>query len=99
MADAEHIKIDIVIAGRTYNLTVKAGDKDRLLKTVDNINKRILGNSTTYAHRDTQDLLAMAALQYADAAARYEAEKTYKDRYLEQKLNEINELLGSETDQ
>jgi len=99
MTDTEHIKIDIEIAGRTYNLTVKSGDKDRLLKTVDNINRRILGNSTSYAHRDTQDLLAMATLQYADAAARYEAEKTYKDKYLEQKLNEIDQLLGSEIDQ
>lgn len=98
MANEEKIGLDVIIADRTYHLSVDENSKDRILKVADDINKMIIRNSTSYAHRDGKDLLAMVALQYAVTAAKYEEEKTFKDKYLENKLTEISDLLSSEID-
>lgn len=96
MANEEKTGLDIVIAERTYHLSVDEKSKERILKVANDINKMIVRNSTSYAHRDERDLLAMVALQYAVTAAKYEEEKTFKDKYLENKLTEISDLLSSE---
>ena len=53
----------ITIAGRTYPLNVLETEQNKVLKAADDINKAIELLSKSYAVKDTQDLLAMSALQ------------------------------------
>lgn len=59
------LSIKVVVAGRTYPLTVNEGEQDRVQKAVDDINKSIQLLQENYAVKDMQDLLAMTALQLA----------------------------------
>jgi len=57
------ISLKITIAGRTYPLNVLESEQEKVLKAADDINKSIELLSKSYAVKDTQDLLAMSALQ------------------------------------
>lgn len=57
--------IKVVVAGRTYPLTVTQAEKDRVLQAAEEINRSIKLLQENYAVKDTQDLLAMTALQLA----------------------------------
>jgi cell division protein ZapA len=57
------VSLKITIAGRTYPLNVLESEQDKVLKAADDINKAIELLSKSYAVKDTQDLLAMSALQ------------------------------------
>lgn len=57
------ISIKVVVAGRTYPLTVSQGEEERIYKAADDINKSIKLLKESYAVKDMQDLLAMTALQ------------------------------------
>ncbi|MGV3629947.1 MAG: cell division protein ZapA [Bacteroidota bacterium] len=59
------ISLKIVVAGRTYPLTVNEGEQAKVLKAADDINKSIKLLQDNYAVKDMQDLLAMTALQLA----------------------------------
>lgn len=57
------ISLKITIAGRTYPLNILETEREKVLKAADDINKSIELLSKSYAVKDTQDLLAMSALQ------------------------------------
>jgi cell division protein ZapA len=57
------VSLKITIAGRTYPLNVLETEQNKVLKAADDINKAIELLSKSYAVKDTQDLLAMSALQ------------------------------------
>jgi len=57
------VSLKITIAGRTYPLNVLESEQEKVLKAADDINKAIELLSKSYAVKDTQDLLAMSALQ------------------------------------
>jgi cell division protein ZapA len=57
------VSLKITIAGRTYPLNVLETEQEKVLKAADDINKVIELLSKSYAVKDTQDLLAMSALQ------------------------------------
>ena len=57
------VSLKITIAGRTYPLNVLETEQEKVLKAADDINKSIELLSKSYAVKDTQDLLAMSALQ------------------------------------
>ena len=59
------LSIKVVIAGRTYPLSVNESEQDRVLKAAEDINNSIKLLQKNYAVRDMQDLLAMTALQLA----------------------------------
>lgn len=59
------ISLKIVVAGRSYPLSVNAGEEKKVLKAADDINKSIKLLQDNYAVKDMQDLLAMTALQLA----------------------------------
>lgn len=59
------VSLKIVVAGRTYPLTVNEGEQAKVLKAADDINKSIKLLQDNYAVKDMQDLLAMTALQLA----------------------------------
>jgi cell division protein ZapA (FtsZ GTPase activity inhibitor) len=61
----EKLSLKVVVAGRTYPLTVSQGEQEKVLKAAEDINKAIHILKDNYAVKDMQDLLAMAALQLA----------------------------------
>ena len=59
------LSLKIVVAGRTYPLTVNEGEDIKIIKAADDINRAIKMLQENYAVKDMQDLLAMTALQLA----------------------------------
>jgi cell division protein ZapA (FtsZ GTPase activity inhibitor) len=59
------LAIKIVIAGRTYPLTIEMDEEENLQKAARNIEDSINFFQESYAVKDKQDLLAMTALQLA----------------------------------
>lgn len=60
------LKINIVIAGRTYPLTVNnTREEEGMRKAASTINDLIFKFEQNYAVSDKQDVLAMCALQFA----------------------------------
>lgn len=57
------VSLKVVVAGRTYPLTVQESEVDKVQRAADDINKAIKQLQDNFAVRDMQDLLAMTALQ------------------------------------
>lgn len=61
----EKVSLKIVIAGRTYPLTIKGDEEAVIREAAERINANIQKLQSTYAVKDMQDLLAMTTLQMA----------------------------------
>ncbi len=61
----DKIALKIIVAGRTYPLTIKKEEEEAIRKAADRINSNIQKLQGSYAVKDMQDLLAMTALQIA----------------------------------
>ncbi|MFT4601509.1 MAG: cell division protein ZapA (FtsZ GTPase activity inhibitor) [Arenicella sp.] len=61
----DKISLKIIIAGRTYPLTIKKEEEVAIKEAADRINSNIKKLQGSYAVKDMQDLLAMTALQMA----------------------------------
>ncbi len=61
----EKVSLKIVIAGRTYPLTIKRDEEDAIRNAAERINSNIVKLQGSYAVKDMQDLLAMTTLQIA----------------------------------
>lgn len=59
MAD---VSLKVIIAGRTYPLTVKQEDEQPVMDAAKMINDKVKEFEQNYSVRDKQDLLAMSAL-------------------------------------
>jgi len=59
------VSFKVVVAGRTYPLTINEGEEGKIQKAADDINQAIKLLQDNYAVKDMQDLLAMTALQLA----------------------------------
>ena len=92
----EEIAINIVIADRSYKLTVARADEEKVRMAAAAINDRVKSYSKHYAFKDMQDLLSMTALQFATSTVKYESELAFRDQNLEQKLNELDTLLSEQ---
>ena len=92
----EEITINIVIADKSYKLTVARADEEMVRKAAALINERIKSYSAHYAFKDMQDLLSMTALQFATSTVKYESELAFRDQNMGQKLNELNALLSEQ---
>jgi hypothetical protein len=57
------VSLKVVVAGRTYPLTVQESEVEKVQRAADEINKAIKQLQENFAVRDMQDLLAMTALQ------------------------------------
>lgn len=62
------VSLKVVIAGRTYPLTVQETEVDKVNRAAEDINKAIKQLQDNFAVRDMQDLLAMTALQLSTRA-------------------------------
>lgn len=61
----DKIALKIIVAGRTYPLTIKREEESAIRSAADRINSNIQKLQGSYAVKDMQDLLAMTALQIA----------------------------------
>jgi len=61
----EKISLKVIIAGRTYPLTIKKEEEGAINAAAEKINSNIKKLQSSYAVKDMQDLLAMTALQLA----------------------------------
>jgi cell division protein ZapA len=92
----EKLKINIVIAGRTYPLSVNnTKEEEGMRKAANAINKLIAIYEQNYAVSDKQDVLAMCALQFASKAEISSIENKTTDKEVIQKLNELTNLVNS----
>ena len=89
------LSLKVVVAGRTYPLSVEESEEKRVLKSASDINKAIKLLQDNYAVKDMQDLLAMTALQLAS-----KADGTVKsDGFDVSKLKEIEDDLQALSDE
>lgn len=92
------VSLKVVVAGRTYPLSVNESEEQRVLKAAEDINKAIKVLQDNYAVRDMQDLLAMTALQLASKSdAAKVAEPVDSGRTAE--IEKMLESLSAELDQ
>mgnify|MGYP000005817987 CR=1 FL=1 len=92
----EKLKINIVIAGRTYPLSVSnTKEEEGMRKAATAINNLISMYEQNYAVSDKQDVLAMCALQFASLQ---EVKSIYNDQdgeEIEKKLLEMSAVLDT----
>ena len=68
--ELEKVSLKLNIAGRVYPLTVNVAEVDDLKKAEASLEQCLQMFQKSYAVRDKQDLLAMAALQVSALASR-----------------------------
>ena len=60
----DKLSIRVNVADRYYPLKVESENEERIRKAARLINEKVLQYKQRYVDKDTQDFLAMAALQY-----------------------------------
>jgi cell division protein ZapA len=90
------LKINIVIAGRTYPLSVNnTNEEEGMRKAAIAINKLISKYEQNYAVSDKQDVLAMCALQFASKLEISTLEKSSEKTETVNKLKELTHLVDT----
>ena len=75
------LKVNVVIAGRTYPLSVNNTEEEEgMRKAAKSINELVTKYEQNYAVSDKQDVLAMCALQFASKL---------------EKINELTQIVSS----
>jgi len=93
---SEKLKINIVIAGRSYPLSVSSTQEEEgMRKAAANINQLISLYEQNYAVNDKQDVLAMCALRFASQLEISSIDKSENTEMAFQKIQDLNELLKS----
>jgi succinate dehydrogenase/fumarate reductase flavoprotein subunit len=91
----EKLKINLVIAGRTYPLSVNnTKEEEGMRKAVANINRLISMYENNYAVSDKQDVLAMCALQFASKLEISSLDKQESSTEALDKINELSKLVS-----
>lgn len=88
------LSIKVIIAGRTYPLTIKREEEENVRKAAKLINDRIKEYEDNYSVRDKQDLLAMTALQIAAQNLHLEDKPVIEDPALADTLVEMEALIS-----
>jgi len=91
----EKLKINLIIAGRTYPLSVNSNiEEEGMRKAAANINQLISKYEKNYAVSDKQDVLAMCALQFASKLeiSTLDTEETNTEAL--DKINELTKLVS-----
>ena len=90
----EKLKVNVVIAGRTYPLIVKDEvEEEGMRKAAKQINNLILKFEQNYAVADKQDVLAMSALQFASKLEINSLKASNEAAEVSNKINELTDLL------
>jgi cell division protein ZapA (FtsZ GTPase activity inhibitor) len=87
----EKLSIRVNLAERYYPLKIDRGDEEKIRKAARMINEKVLQYKQKYADKDTQDFMAMAALQFVIKII--ETEEGSNAEPFESKVSEVaNEL-------
>ena len=89
------LSLKVVVAGRTYPLSVEENEVEKVEAAAKDINKAIKLLQDNYAVKDMQDLLAMTALQLAvkeGKKSKEVIEPDYSD--IEDRLSALIQELG-----
>ena len=87
------MNIKVVIAGRPYPMSIVPEQEEVVRKAADLVNESLKDYAHRFQFTDQQDLLAMVALQFANDSIELESQKNFREEEMEQKLNEIDQLL------
>jgi len=88
----DKLSIRVNVADRYYPLKVEGENEERIRKAARLINEKVLQYKQRYVDKDTQDFLAMAALQYVIRLM--EIEEREEDRVVEEGLRELTEKIN-----
>lgn len=77
-------------------MSVTAEQEESARKAAQVINDTIKEFAHSFEYKDQQDLLAMVALQNAVGKIELEREKNFRDKEMEKKLKEIDEVLSAQ---
>jgi cell division protein ZapA (FtsZ GTPase activity inhibitor) len=89
----EKLSIRINIADRYYPLKIDRNDEERIRKAARHINEKVIQYKQRYSDKDTQDFLAMAALQFVLKSIDSEGKGDISP--ILEKIREINHELDS----
>lgn len=89
----ENLTISVIIAERKYSLTIQKEDEEVIRKAAKMINEKLKEYGGSYAFRDKQDLLAMAALSHTTSLIQKESSVAYFNDDLLRDLSAIEQLL------
>ncbi len=88
----DKLSIKVNVADRFYPLKIDSNDEEKIRKAAKLINDKVLLYKQRYSDKDTQDFLAMAALQYVTKVL--ESEQQNDSALLEQNLKVLDEELA-----
>lgn len=88
------LKINLVIAGRTYPVSVNSTrEEEGMRKAAAKINQLIAKFEQNYAVSDKQDVLAMCALQFASKSEISEISKEETNTEALEKISALTQLI------
>ena len=87
----DKLSIKVNVADRYYPLKIDRRDEEKIRKAARMINEKVLQYRQKYADKDTQDFLAMAALQFVTKIIEYD--RKFDVVPLEENIRELNEEL------
>ncbi len=90
------LKINLVIGGRTYPLSVKdTTEEEAMRKAAASINNLIASYEQNYAVNDKQDVLAMCALQFAAKLQIKSVTQKYSNQEALEKIKELTQQVST----
>ncbi|MEN8201442.1 MAG: cell division protein ZapA [Bacteroidota bacterium] len=91
----EMLSIKVQVAERFYPLKIKRQDEEKIRKAARLINDKVLQYKQRYTDKDTQDFMAMAALQFVINLLDCEQQQNVVslEKELEVLSSELDELL------
>lgn len=88
----DKLSIKVNLAERYYPLKIDRDDEEKVRRAARLINEKVLQYKQKYADKDTQDFLAMAALQFVIKVIEMEDQVDLTP--FEEKIKEISEKAG-----
>lgn len=89
----DKLSIRINIADRYYPLRIDRKDEEKIRKAARTINERVIQYKQKYTDKDTQDFLAMAALQFVIKLI--ESEEPGQDEAIHERIEAMSEEIGT----
>jgi cell division protein ZapA (FtsZ GTPase activity inhibitor) len=87
----DKLSIKVNLAERYYPLKIDRGEEEKIRRAARMINEKVLQYKQKYADKDTQDFMAMAALQFVIKILEGEGEKDIIP--FEEKVSEVVDEL------
>jgi len=75
--DNDKLSIRIMIAERSYPMTILRDDEEKIRRAAKLINEKIILYKQRYTNKDTQDVLAMTTIQFATGLLEMESKQDF----------------------